>query len=57
MRSCAKALVKAGRSDLIGYGADCLVPPEGRTADGARMRGARMRGARMRLKSKNAKQQ
>ena len=24
-----EALIKAGRSDLIGYGADCLVPPEG----------------------------
>ena len=30
----AKALRKAGRSDLIGYGPHCLIPPKKRTSSG-----------------------
>ena len=28
-----RALIKCGRADLIGYGPDCLVPPDKKTAD------------------------
>jgi hypothetical protein len=31
-----EALIKAGREDLIGYGGDCLVAPDGRGMAGAK---------------------
>lgn len=46
-----EALVKAGRSDLIGYGVDCLVPPEG--AQGGWRKDTRRKDAPEKQKTQN----